>query len=46
VNLKRVDRLYRDDGLAVRRRRRRRRVARGTPLAGPTRINERCSLDF
>jgi putative transposase len=46
VNLKRVYRLYRDDGLAVRRRRRRRRVARGTPLAGPTRINERWSLDF
>jgi len=46
VNLKRVYRLYRDDGLAVRRRRRRRRVARGTPLVGPTRINERWSLDF
>jgi len=46
LNLKRVYRLYRDDGLAVRRRRRRRRVARGTPLAGPTRINERWSLDF
>lgn len=46
VNLKRVYRLYRDEGLAVRRRRRRRRVARGTPLAGPTRINERWSLDF
>ena len=46
VNLKRVYRLYRDEGLAVRRRRRRRRVARGTPLARPTRINERWSLDF
>ena len=46
VNLKRVYRLYRDEGLAVRRRRRRRRVARGAPLAGPTRINERWSLDF
>jgi putative transposase len=46
VNLKRVYRLYRDEGLAVRRRRRRRRVVRGTPLAGPTRINERWSLDF
>ena len=46
VNLKRVYRLYRDEGLAVRRRRRRRRVARGTPLAGPTRINERWTLDF
>ena len=46
LNLKRVYRLYRDEGLAVRRRRRRRRVARGAPLAGPTRINERWSLDF
>jgi putative transposase len=46
VNLKRVYRLYRDEGLAVRRRRRRRRVARGTPSAVPTRINERWSLDF
>ncbi len=46
MNLKRVYRLYRDEGLAVRRRRRRRRVARGAPLAGPTRINERWSLDF
>lgn len=46
VNLKRVYRLYRDEGLAVRRRRQRRRVARGTPLARPTRINERWSLDF
>jgi len=32
--------------LAVRRRRRRRRIGRGTPLALPTRINERWSLDF
>jgi putative transposase len=46
VNLKRVYRLYREEGLAVRRRRRRRRVARGTPLAVPARINERWSLDF
>ncbi len=46
VNLKRVYRLYREEGLAVRRRRRRRRVARGTPLAVATRINERWSLDF
>ena len=46
VNLKRVYRLYRDEGLAVRRRRRRRRVARGTPPTVPTRINERWSLDF
>jgi putative transposase len=46
VNLKRVYRLYREEGLAVRRRRRRRRVARGTPLAVPTKITERWSLDF
>jgi len=46
VNLKRVHRLYRAEGLAVRRRRRRRRVARGAPLAVPARINERWSLDF
>ena len=46
VNLKRVYRLYREEGLAVRRRRRRRRVARGTPLTVPARINERWSLDF
>jgi putative transposase len=44
--LKRVYRLYREEELAVRRRRRRRRVARGTPLAVPARINERWSLDF
>lgn len=46
VNLKRIYRLYRQEGLAVRRRARRRRIPRGTPLAGPTRINERWSLDF
>jgi putative transposase len=46
VNLKRVYRLYREEELAVRRRRRRRRVARGTPLAVPARINERWSLDL
>jgi putative transposase len=46
VNLKRVYRRYREEGLTVRRRRRRRRVARGAPLAVPTQINERWSLDF
>jgi len=46
VNLKRVYRLYRQEGLTVRRRARRRRIPRGTPLAGPTGINERWSLDF
>ena len=46
MNLKRIYRLYRQEGFAVRRRARRRRLPRGTPLAGPTRINERGSLDF
>jgi putative transposase len=47
VNLKRVYRLYTQEGLTVRRRRRRRRGTRGIPkLAAPTRMNERWSLDF
>jgi putative transposase len=47
ANLKRVYRLYTEEGLTVRRRRRRRRVPRGVPrLAAPTRSNERWSLDF
>ena len=47
VNLKRIYRLYTQEGLTVRRRRRRRRMPRGLPrLAAPTRINERWSLDF
>lgn len=47
VNLKRIYRLYTQEGLTVRRRRRRRRLPRGLPrLAAPTRINERWSLDF
>ena len=47
VNLKRVYRLYTQEGLTVRRRRRRRRVPRGVPrLGAPTRLNERWSLDF
>jgi putative transposase len=47
VNRKRVQRLYREDGLAVRRRRKRRRsgIPRPVrpPLSGP---NQRWSLDF
>lgn len=47
VNRKRVQRLYREEGLAVRRRRKRRRSESPRPvrslLAGP---NERWSLDF
>jgi putative transposase len=47
VNLKRIYRLYTQEGLTVRRRKRRRRVPRGVPRLGvPTRINERWSLDF
>ena len=47
VNLKRIYRLYTQEGLTVRRRKRRRRVPRGVPrLPAPTRINERWSLDF
>jgi putative transposase len=47
VNLKRTYRLYRHEGLALRRRGRRRRISRGVPrLPAPTRVNERWSLDF
>ena len=47
MNLKRVYRLYTQEGLTVRRRRRRRRVPRGVPrLVAPSRINQRWSLDF
>jgi putative transposase len=46
VNHKLVYRLYREEGLAVRRRRRRRLVRTRVPLALPTAPNERWSLDF
>jgi len=47
VNHKRVYRLYRQEGLTVRRRGRRRRVSRqGPALRPPTQPNERWSLDF
>lgn len=47
VNRKRVYRLYRAEGLAVRRRKRRRlRVSRPAPAAPPTRPNERWAMDF
>lgn len=47
VNHKRVYRLYRSEGLMVRRRRRR-RLSRGTctPTVRPQRMNERWSMDF
>ncbi|MGH7186521.1 MAG: IS3 family transposase, partial [Pseudomonadota bacterium] len=47
VNLKKVYRLYREEGLAVRRRRgRRRAVGLRAPLALPQGPNRRWSLDF
>jgi putative transposase len=47
VNHKRIERLYRAEGLAVRRKRRRRVAAfPRQPLPAPSRINERWSMDF
>ena len=47
VNHKRVYRLYRQEGLGVRRRKRKRMGAVERPaLAIPTRVNERWSMDF
>ena len=47
INRKRVQRLYREQGLAVRRRTRKKlRQPRPTPLPLPTRPNERWAMDF
>jgi putative transposase len=47
VNMKKVYRLYREEGLAVKRRRgRRRAIGTRAPLAIPQAINQRWSLDF
>ena len=47
VNLKKVYRLYREEGLAVRRRRgRRRAVGARAPIVVPQELNQRWSLDF
>jgi len=47
VNRKRVQRLYQEEALQVRRRRRKRRaVVPRTPMPRPTRANERWSMDF
>ena len=46
VNRKRIHRLYRLDGLVVRRRRRKRVAVPRRPLLVPTRRNERWSMDF
>ena len=46
VNRKLVQRLYREEGLSVRRRRRKRVSMPRVPAAVPTRANERWSMDF
>ena len=47
ANHKRIYRIYRAEGLAVRRRNRKRlRVARPIPMAAPTRRNELWAMDF
>ena len=46
VNVKRVYRLYREEGLAVRRRKRKRVAVARQPMAAPTRLNECRAMDF
>ena len=47
LNYKRVQRLYQEEGLQVRRRRRKRRAkVPRVPMPVPTRPNERWSMDF
>ena len=46
VNHKKVHRIYREEGLMVRKRARKRLVRRGQRLAPPVRPNERWSMDF
>lgn len=46
VNHKRVQRLYREEGLTVRRRARKRVAVARSPRGAPTRPNERWSMDF
>jgi putative transposase len=46
VNAKRVHRVYREEGLQVRRRRRKRVCVVRHPLVAPSRPNERWSIDF
>ena len=46
VNRKLVQRVYREDGLVVRRRTRKRVAMPRTPMPVPTRANERWSMDF
>lgn len=47
INRKRVQRVYQEEGLQVRRRKRKRHAAvPRTPMPTPTRANERWSMDF
>jgi putative transposase len=47
IDPKRVQRVYQEEGLQVRRRKRRRRaLVPRTPMPAPTRVNERWSMDF
>lgn len=46
VNIKRVYRLYREEGLAVRRRKRKRVAVARQPMTAPSRLNECWGLDF
>jgi putative transposase len=47
VNHKRVERLYRQEGLSLRRKRRRKQASHlRVVLPNPTRVNERWSMDF
>lgn len=46
VNHKRVERIYREEGLAVRRRRRKRVARPRVPLPAPIAPNDRWSMDF
>jgi len=46
LNHKLVHRLYREEGLAVRRRRKKRLATARVPLTAPTRPNERWAMDF
>jgi putative transposase len=46
VNVKRVYRLYREEGLAVRRRKRKRVAVARAPQPAPRRLNERWTMDF
>jgi putative transposase len=46
ANHKRIYRLYREEGLAVRRRKRKRVAVARQPMATPTRLNECWAMDF